>query len=154
MIGIGGGTKYSIYRSRREEEKGNRVFTAALVMGFLIGIILFAVGIFAARPLSILLGAEGKIIEMTTVYLRTILCFSPCFICNNIFLAFVRNDGNPKLSMIATVFGSLFNVVFDYIFIFLAKWECSVLCWPTGFPLFVGLLIMSPHWLGKKDGSI
>ena len=62
MIGIGGGTKYSIYRSRREEEKGNRVFTAALAMGFLIGIILFAVGIFAARPLSILLGAEGKII--------------------------------------------------------------------------------------------
>ena len=105
MIGIGGGTKYSIYRSRREEGKGKPCIYGGPCNGILIGIILFAVGIFAARPLSILLGAEGKIIEMTTVYLRTILCFSPCFICNNIFLAFVRNDGNPRLSMIGMLVG-------------------------------------------------
>ena len=70
---------------QRRKRKGKSGIYGSLVMGVLIGIILFAVGIFAARPLSILLGAEGKIIEMTTVYQRTILCFSPCFICNNIF---------------------------------------------------------------------
>ena len=152
MIGIGGGTKYSIYRSRREEEKGNRVFTAALAMGFLIGIILFAVGIFAARPLSILLGAEGKIIEMTTVYLRTILCFSPCFICNNIFLAFVRNDGNPRLSMIGMLVGSFSNVVLDYIFIFPADMGMFGAAFATGLAPVISMLILSRHKFSGKNG--
>lgn len=152
MIGIGGGTKYSIYRSRGEKEKGNRVFTAALVMGVLIGIILFAVGIFATRPLSMLLGAEGKIIEMTTVYLRTILCFSPCFICNNIFLAFVRNDGNPRLSMIGMLVGSFSNVVLDYIFIFPADMGMFGAAFATGLAPVISMLILSRHKFSGKNG--
>ena len=45
-------------------------------------------------------------------------CSRPFFMCNYIFSAFVRNDGDPSLAMVATLSGSLFNVVFDYIFIF------------------------------------
>ena len=38
--------------------------------------------------------------------------------CNYIVSAFVRNDGDPSLAMVATLSSSLFNVVFDYIFMF------------------------------------
>ena len=40
------------------------------------------------------------------------------FMCNYIVSAFVRNDGDPSLAMVATLSSSLFNVVFDYIFMF------------------------------------
>ena len=75
-------------------------------------------GVFFAGRISTILGANQKIWQMTTTYLKVLMLFSPAFIFNDIILCFVRNDSNPKLSMIATVSGSLFNVVFDYIFIF------------------------------------
>lgn len=40
---------------------------------------------------------------------------------NYIFNAFVRNDGSPSLAMSATLLSSLFNIVFDYLFMFPMK---------------------------------
>ena len=47
------------------------------------------------------------------------LChFRHFFIFNYTCNAFVRNDGNPSVSMAATLISSLFNIVFDYILMF------------------------------------
>lgn len=151
MIGIGGATRYAIYRSRGETEKGNQVFTAALFMGLATGVLLMVLGICGARPLSVLLGAKGKIIGMTTVYLRTILCFSPCFICNNIFLAFVRNDGNPRLSMTGMLAGSFSNIILDYIFIFPTDMGMFGAAFATGFAPVISMMILFRHKLAGKN---
>lgn len=55
---------------------------------------------------------------MTTTYLRMLWCFGPFFVMNNVLLAFTRNDGAPTVAMCGMIAGSLFNIVFDYIFIF------------------------------------
>ena len=58
------------------------------------------------------------IVALGIPYARIFLLFTPFFMCNYIVSAFVRNDGDPSLAMVATLSGSLFNVVFDYIFMF------------------------------------
>ena len=58
------------------------------------------------------------IVALGLQYTRIFLLFTPFFMCNYIVSAFIRNDGDPSLAMVATLSGSLFNVVFDYIFIF------------------------------------
>lgn len=55
---------------------------------------------------------------MTHTYLKILLLFTPAFILNNLLHCFIRNDGNPTLSMIAMITGSVANIVLDYIFIF------------------------------------
>ena len=55
---------------------------------------------------------------MTAVYLRLLLCFAPFFVTNNVMIAFVRNDGEPGRAMAGMIAGSLFNIVFDWVFIF------------------------------------
>ena len=55
---------------------------------------------------------------MTRTYLGVILLFSPAFLLNDITICFVRNDGSPRLAMLAMLGGSLSNVVLDYVFIF------------------------------------
>lgn len=151
MIGIGGGTRYSIFRSRGEERKGNRVFTAALLMGLIVGALFIIIGIYGAKTLAMLLGAEGRIIGMTTVYLRTILCFAPFFICNNIFLAFVRNDGNPRLAMAGMLAGSFSNIILDYIFIFPADMGMFGAAFATGFAPIISMMILSRHKFSGKS---
>mgnify|MGYP006892391306 CR=1 FL=1 len=53
---------------------------------------------------------------------------------NNILIAFIRNDGAPRLAMSAMLAGSLSNILLDYIFIF---------------PLHMGMFgaHLQPDWL-------
>lgn len=150
MLGMGGATKFTILKSQSNQKGADRIFTNTVYLGIFFSLLFMVIGIFFAGRLSDLLGADQETWQMTTTYLTVLMLFAPAFIFNDIVLCFVRNDGNPKLSMIATVFGSLFNVVFDYIFIFPCKMGMLGAVLATGFSPVVGLLIMSPHWLGKK----
>ena len=78
---------------------------------------------------------------MTETYLKTILCFSPFIIMNNVLISFVRNDNNPKLTMVAMLTGSFSNIFLDYIFMF-----------PLGMGMFGALCnMLSPN---NKHGCI
>ena len=89
---------------------------------------------------------------MAYTYLQTMILFSPAFIFNDLFLCFIRNDGNPQLSSAATVTSSLSNIVLDYIFIFPMGMGIFGAVLATGLSPVIGILIMSPHWLKKSKG--
>lgn len=152
MLGMGGATRFSILKSQNNQKGADTIFTNTVYLGIFFSVIFMLGGLFFSGSLARLLGANQNTFEMTNTYLRVMMLFSPAFIFNDIILCFVRNDGNPRLSMIATVCGSLFNVVFDYIFIFPCNMGMLGAVLATGFSPVVGLTIMSPHWLGKKRG--
>lgn len=152
MLGMGGATRFSILKSQNNQKGADTIFTNTVYLGIFFSIIFMLGGLFFSGSLARLLGANQNTFEMTNTYLCVMMLFSPAFIFNDIILCFVRNDGNPRLSMIATVCGSLFNVVFDYIFIFPCNMGMLGAVLATGFSPVVGLTIMSPHWLGKKRG--
>ena len=152
MLGMGGATRFSILKSQNNQKGADTIFTNTVYLGIFFSIIFMLGGLFFSGSLARLLGANQNTFEMTNTYLRVMMLFSPAFIFNDIILCFVRNDGNPRISMIATVCGSLFNVVFDYIFIFPCNMGMLGAVLATGFSPVVGLTIMSPHWLGKKRG--
>ena len=151
MLGMGGATKFTILKSQNNKKRGGSDFykIPCILVSFS-PFCLWRAGFSLPDGFSTILGANQKIWQMTTTYLKVLMLFSPAFIFNDIILCFVRNDSNPKLSMIATVSGSLFNVVFDYIFIFPCGMGMLGAVLATGFSPVVGLIIMSPHWLGKK----
>lgn len=152
MLGMGGATKFSICRSQNRQLEANRMFTNTLYLGVLFSALLVLTGIFLSEPLVRLLGAEGDVLKMANTYLKVMLLFSPAFIFNDILLCFVRNDGNPRLTMAATVSGSIANIILDYIFIFPCGMGIFGAVLATGFAPVLGILIMSPHWLKKDKG--
>ena len=111
MIGMGGGTRYSILKSQNRQKDMNQVFTNAAVAFLLPALFFFCAGLFFSAPLTHLLGANETVFEMTQTYLRVILFFAPAFMLNNLLLCFVRNDGAPQLSMLAMLMGSFSNTV-------------------------------------------
>ena len=102
-------------------------------------------------PLARLLGAEGAILPMCSVYLRTVLLFAPCFLLNHILTAFVRNDGNPKLAMAAMLLGSLSNIVLDYVFLYPMDMGIFGAALATGIAPVVGLCVSSLHILTRRS---
>ena len=101
MIGMGGGIKYSIFKSQNNDKNANSVFTQALMLTLIIALTFFIIGICFTGNIVKMLGANEEVYSMCYTYLQIILLFAPMFMLNNLLLCFVRNDGAPQLSMAA-----------------------------------------------------
>ena len=145
MVGVGGATHYSLCRAQGDAAEADCTFTHTLLLGLCIALVFVLTGTFGVVPLSRLLGANAETLDMTAVYLRLLLCFAPFFVTNNIMIAFVRNDGEPGRAMAGMIAGSLFNIVFDWVFIFPCGLGMFGAALATGASPLVSLLVLSGH---------
>ena len=139
MIGLGAATRYAILRAQG-------VFCACLL-----AVPFVLVGIFCPGTLLRLMGGDAGIVALGIPYARIFLLFTPFFMCNYIVSAFVRNDGAPSLAMVATLSGSLFNVVFDYIFMFPMGLGLAGAALATAVSPMLSIAICSRHFFQKSN---
>lgn len=151
MLGMGGATKFSVYKSQGKKEEINRFYMNTLYLSIIFSAIFFLIGFFCASPLAVFLGADNTVLGMTATYLRWLLLFSPAFILNDVLLCFVRNDKSPQLSMTAMLIGSFANILLDYIFIFPMKMGIFGAVLATGLSPVISIIAMSLHWIKGKN---
>lgn len=151
MLGIGGATKYSIFKSNKERKNANTIFTNTFYLATVISIVFVLVGIFLSKSLTTVLGSDSDVFKMTNIYLKCILIFTPAFIINDVLICFMRNDNNPNLSMYAMLGGSLSNIILDYIFIFPLQLGIFGAVFATGLDPIISILILSLHRIKKKN---
>lgn len=151
MIGMGGGTRYSILKSRGDNEKANQVFTTAACMAACAAAVFVLAGGFFSGALAKMLGADRTVFDMTNTYLKVMLLFAPAFLFNHLLQCFVRNDENPSLSMAAMITGSLSNVILDYIFIFPLRMGIFGAIFATGLAPVISMAILSSYFIRKKN---
>lgn len=144
MIGMGGATRYTISKSKH-------VFTQSIYYVLLMSLFFLILGVFYTEPLAELLGGNQETLPYTVTYLKTILCFSPMFLLNNVMICFVRNDGNPRLSMMAMLIGSFSNIILDYVFVFPFHMGMFGAALATGLAPIISLLCLSLHMVKKRN---
>lgn len=115
--------------------KNNQIFTNAAYLTFIASVLFFFVGVFLSESLVRILGADVKVM----------LLFAPAFFTNNLLQCFVRNDGNPALSMAAMITGSISNVILDYIFIFPLSMGIFGSIFATGLSPIISIIVLSPY---------
>ena len=151
MIGMGGGIKYSIFKSQNNDKNANSVFTQALMLTLIIALTFFIIGICFTGNIVKMLGANEEVYSMCYTYLQIILLFAPMFMLNNLLLCFVRNDGAPQLSMAAMIGGSLSNIILDYVFMFPFNMGIFGAVLATGLAPVISMMILSPFFIKKKN---
>lgn len=151
MIGMGGGTRYSLLKSRGENKRANSAFTNAVYIVLLFSALFVLSGAFLSGTVTKILGADDMVFSMTNIYLRVMLLFAPAFLMNNLLQCFVRNDGNPSLSMAAMIAGSMSNVVLDYIFIFPLRMGIFGAILATGLAPVISMGVLSSYFIRKKN---
>ena len=77
MLGVGGATRYSICKAKKDDQKANKTFVLSVGTGLIIGIAFVLVGIFFSRNLAMMLGANQEILDMCHSYLQTVMMFAP-----------------------------------------------------------------------------
>lgn len=153
MIGVGSATRFKIMKARGEK-KADSYFSNALLWALILGGIFLLLGIFVPDKIVKLLGGDTEIIAVGTDYTHAFMLFSPFFMWNYILNAFVRNDNDPGLAMLATLSSSLFNILFDYILMFPCGLGMTGAALATGISPIIGIFICSLHFLKKEKNNV
>ena len=150
MIGLGAATRYAILRAQGDA-RAQRYFSNAIFSVCILAVPFMLVGIFRPDSLLRLMGGDADIVALGMNYARIFLMFTPFFMCNYVVASFVRNDGDPSLAMVATLSGSLFNVVFDYIFIFPMGLGLPGAALATAISPILSIAVCSAHFIKKSN---
>ena len=150
MMGVGSAIRFVVERNKKSPD-ADGYFFHALVWAFIISLFFIFVGLFLSDKLIALLGGDAQIVATGKNYTRIFMCFAPFFMWNYICNAFVRNDGNPSIAMSATLFSSLFNIVFDYILMFPLGLSMEGAALATALSPVIGIAICCIHFQSKKS---
>ena len=150
MFGVGGTTRYSILRGQKKQKSADEIVTNTVFFAIALAVVYVLCGIFLSEKITMILGADDSVFQLTNTYIRVILLFAPTFMLNDVFLCLVRNDGNPGLSMAAMLIGSFSNIVLDYIFIFSLQMGIFGAVLATGLAPVISMMVLSLH-LKRKE---
>ncbi len=150
MIGMGSATRFKVLRARKDGE-ADLYFANAVYFCLLISVLFILSGILFPDKILTFLGGDEVIVRVGTPYTRIFLLFTPFFMLNYVFSAFVRNDDNPTLAMVATFSSSIFNILMDYVFMFPLGMGMAGAALATACSPIVGMLISSFHFFSKKS---
>lgn len=150
MIGLGSATRYAILQAQGDA-RAQRYFSNAIFSACILSVPFLLAGLFCPEVLLRLMGGDTGIVALGVGYTRIFLLFTPFFMCNYIVSAFIRNDGDPSLAMVATLSGSLFNVVFDYIFMFPMGLGLPGAALATAVSPVLSICICSRHFFKKSN---
>lgn len=118
LFGVGGSVLMSIARGRGDTRTGNCYFSVAVLLNAATCIIYMILFLNFMEPIARFLGATDVTLPYVLEYVPYIIWGLGFFAFSTFLQTFVRNDGAPKLSMIAVVSGGIMNVILDIIFVF------------------------------------
>ncbi len=122
MIGTGGSAVVSQALGEGKKEKANQYFSMLVYFAVVLSIVLSLIGFVFAEPISVLLGAEGELLQNCVVYSRLLYFALTPFVLQNIFQSFFVTAEKPSLSLKVSVVAGVTNVVLDYLFIAVFRW--------------------------------
>lgn len=150
MIAVGGGALVSKNLGAGDDAVAVQIFRQVMKKLLIASIILSLVCVIFAEPVVMLMGATTNLRGLAAEYLKFYAMFCIPNLIGIALGSFLRNDGNPRLAMIATVLGSVCNITLNYIFIFELGLGVKSAAIATGIGQTVTVAMMLPHFLFKK----
>lgn len=155
MFGTGGTALVAKIFGEGDKEKANKYFSLFVYVSFALGVIFAVLGIVFIRPISVLLGAEGELLENCVVYARIILAALPFYVLQLLFQSFFPAAEKPQLGLAVTVSAGVTNMVLDAVLVILLPQEYKLAgaAIATAMSQFVGGVIPLFYFF-RKNNSI
>lgn len=144
LLGVGGATIFSLNKVLHPERVKN-LYSQLIIFAAGLGIILAILLNVFATPVVNFLGADDQTRQMAIIYLRICAWSGPLYMCNYITINFVRNDGNPTLTMRATLTETLSVILIDWFFIFGCGLKMEGAALAVLFSPLISLIVLSHH---------
>lgn len=153
MIGTGGSALVAKTLGEGKTEKANEYFSMLVYITLAGGLIIAILSAFAMRPVAILFGATGDLLENCILYGR-ILCISLAFfMLQNVFQSFFVAAEKPHLGLRIVVIAGVTNMVLDFLFIAVLHWGLAGAAFATVCGELIGG-IFPIFYFGRKNSSL
>lgn len=153
MFAVGGGALISKNLGNKDPERANYMFQQVFKFLLILSLIISLICVVFAGPIVKGLGATPDLMADAKTYLRFYSLFCIPNIIGISLNSFIRNDGRPKLAMIATILGAITNITLDYLFIFPLQMGLRGAAIATGLGQIMTVAILLPHFINKR-GSL
>ncbi|MBP0963106.1 MAG: MATE family efflux transporter, partial [Oscillospiraceae bacterium] len=121
-IGTGGNALVSRIMGEGDRQRANEVFSMLVWASFAIGLVMTLLGIAFMRPIAILLGAEGEMLEYCVLYGNIMQTVMVAFVWQCEFQTFCVTAEKPRLGLAITVAAGLTNIALDALFVAAFRW--------------------------------
>lgn len=156
MFGTGGSAVVAKAFGMGKAEDANKDFSLFTYVSFGVGVLLSILGIVFLRPISVLLGAKGEMLECTVLYGRIILLALPFNILQIFFQSFFVTAEKPKLGLLTTLSAGVTNMVLDAVLVIFLPQEYKLMgaAIATGMSQVIGGVLPLFYFFRKNDSLL
>lgn len=122
LFGTGGSALVAMIIGQGDRERANRAFTMIVRFMLMLGLLMAVLFFILAKPIVILLGAEGELIHLCALYGRILVLAMPLFMCQMAFQSFYMTAEIPQLGTKLTIICGVINIALDALFIVGLGW--------------------------------
>ena len=147
-LGVGGSIVVASLLGKRDVKKANKAFSACIIYGIGISIIIAALSPLISAPISNLFAEDLKedIYQYIFIYFLT----DPIIIFALLITSFMNVDNNPRLSTIYFIVSNIFKIGSMFLFIKVFDWGMYGASLSTGFGFLVGALVILKYVFSKN----
>jgi len=117
-LGMGASSLVSRLLGKKLNQEANVFASSSFFASFLAGLLVGGLCLSVLQPLLKLIGASDTMMPYAIPYARIILLAAPLSCSTFVLSALMRSEGNAKLCMWSSLFGSVLNIILDPILIF------------------------------------
>lgn len=156
MFGTGGTALVAKTYGEGEKEKANRYFSLLVYVATSIGVVLAILGLIFIRPIAVLLGAGGSLLDNCVLYARIVLLALPFFILQVMFQSFLVAEEKPHMGLAVTVLAGLTNIALDALLVILLPkaYKLAGAAIATAMAQFVGGMVPLVFFIRNKNGIL
>ncbi len=154
MFGTGGSALIAKNMGEGNMKKANELFSLIVYAAVACGILLMVLGLIFIRPVALLMGAKGQLLDDSILYGNIILIAQPFFILQYEFQCLFATAEKPKFGLYVTVASGVTNMILDAIFVAIFHWGLVGAAAATAFSQFVGGVIPLIYFARKNSSQL
>jgi len=154
IFGTGGSAIVAKTIGEGNPENANKYFSLFVYVSFAIGVLFALLGIIYIENISILIGAEGVVLEHCVLYGRIILLALPFYVLQLLFQSFFVTAENPQLGLTITVISGLTNIILDALLVAIFPFGIKGAAIATGLSQVVGGIIPIFYFSNKNKSLL
>ncbi len=154
MMGAGGTAIVAKTLGEGDPCSANRYFSLIVYVTAAVGAVMAILGFFLMRPLSVILGATGELLEYCVIYGRIVILAMPFYMLQNLFQSFFIAAEKPKLGLWITVLAGVTNMVLDALFVGFLPLGLEGAALATSISQLVGGIVPIFYFARKNDSLL
>ncbi|WP_024422267.1 HP1184 family multidrug efflux MATE transporter [Helicobacter pylori] len=150
LFGFGAASIVGYFLGQNKTHRARLVFSSVFYFVAISAFVLSMALLPFSETIARLFGSNDALLSMSKRYIEIILMGAVFMVLHPLADVFVVNDKRPILAMVAMLIGSLANIFFNYLFIFVLEVGVQGSAIATVIGHAIGVLVLMQHFWFKK----